>query len=72
MSDNEMDDEIDVGVEDNSMKDISAAAKKPYEATPKEASFFFSVLKNCRSKPDVRQTITSSISHFSQTKLLNP
>ncbi|EPE36237.1 hypothetical protein GLAREA_05575 [Glarea lozoyensis ATCC 20868] len=39
--------------EDHSVKDTSSVAKPPYEATPKDASFFFSVLKNCKSKPDV-------------------
>jgi hypothetical protein len=55
MSDNEMTYEVDIGEEDNVLKSTRAVTKKPYEATPKDASFFFSVLKNCRSKPDVRQ-----------------
>jgi hypothetical protein len=59
-SDNEMTDEIDAEVEGDSVKDASLNAKPAYEATAKEASFFFSVLKNCKSKPDVSFTFIIS------------
>ena len=49
---------VDAGVDDNSVK-AAVNSTKPYEPTAKDAAFFFSILKNCKTKPDVSTNLPS-------------